>query len=36
MNQVDLIDPLMREPAERALVQAICEQRKNMSDKFSF
>jgi len=36
MNQVDLIDPLMREPAERALVQAICQQRKNMSDKFSF
>ena len=33
MNQVDLIDPLMHAPAERELVQAICEQRKNLRDQ---
>jgi hypothetical protein len=36
MNQVDLIDPLIRAPAERELVHSICEQRKNLRDRFSF
>lgn len=36
MNQVDLIEPLLHAPAERELVQAICEQRKNLRDRFSF
>jgi predicted Ser/Thr protein kinase len=36
MNQVDLIDPLLSAPAERELVRAICEQRKNLRDRFSF
>jgi acyl-CoA synthetase (AMP-forming)/AMP-acid ligase II len=36
MNQVDLIEPLLHAPAERELVRAICEQRKNLRDRFSF
>jgi predicted Ser/Thr protein kinase len=36
MNQVDMIEPLIREPEERALVHAICEERKNLRDRFSF
>ena len=36
MNQVDLIDPLLHDAAERDLVGAICEQRKNLRDRFNF
>jgi predicted Ser/Thr protein kinase len=36
MNQVDLIDPLLHDAAERELVGAICEQRKNLRDRFNF
>ncbi|MDQ8728830.1 serine/threonine protein kinase [Bradyrhizobium sp. LHD-71] len=36
MNQVDLIEPLIQAPAERELVQAICDARKNLRDRFSF
>jgi predicted Ser/Thr protein kinase len=36
MNQVDLIEPLIRDAAERDLVGTICDQRKNLRDRFSF
>jgi hypothetical protein len=36
MNQVDLIEPLLHTPAERELVRTICEERKNLRDRFSF
>lgn len=36
MNQVDLIEPLLRDPAERELVSAICDDRKNLRDRFNF
>jgi predicted Ser/Thr protein kinase len=36
MNQVDLIEPLLHAPAERELVHSLCEERKNLRDRFSF
>jgi predicted Ser/Thr protein kinase len=36
MNQVDQIEPLIHAPAERELVRTICDQRKNLRDRFSF
>ncbi len=36
MNQVDLIEPLLHAPAERELVHAICEERKNWRYRFCF
>jgi AMP-binding enzyme C-terminal domain len=36
MNQVDLIDPLLRTDAERRLVEAIVRDRQNLRDRFAF
>jgi predicted Ser/Thr protein kinase len=36
MNQVDLIAPLIDLPADRELVRTLCDQRKNLRDRFSF
>jgi predicted Ser/Thr protein kinase len=36
MNQVDLIDPLLHDATERELVHSICDERKNLRDRFSF
>jgi hypothetical protein len=35
MNQVDLIEPLLHAPAERELVHSLCEERKNLRDRFN-
>jgi AMP-binding enzyme C-terminal domain len=36
MNQVDLIDPLVVSEAERALVDRIVSERRNLRDRFAF
>jgi hypothetical protein len=36
MNQVDLIDPLLRSDAERRLVDNIVRNRQNLRDRFAF
>jgi predicted Ser/Thr protein kinase len=36
MNQIDLIEPLMRSDADRAFMKDILDQRKNLRDRFSF
>jgi acyl-CoA synthetase (AMP-forming)/AMP-acid ligase II len=36
MNQVDLIAPLVRSEAERALVGRIISERRNLRDRFAF
>jgi len=36
MNQLDLIDPLLRTDAERALVGRIVAERRNLRDRFAF
>lgn len=36
MNQLDLIDPLIRTDAERAIVGRIVSQRRNLRDRFAF
>ena len=36
MNQIDLIDPLIASDRERALIQSILADRRNLRDRFSF
>ncbi len=36
MNQLDLIDPLIKTDAERAIVGRIVSQRRNLRDRFAF
>ena len=36
MNQLDLIDPLIRTDAERAVVSRIVSERRNLRDRFAF
>src|SRR5262249_24245496 len=36
MNQLDLIEPMMRSEADRAFLKDILEQRKNLRDRFNF
>jgi hypothetical protein len=36
MNQVDLIDALVRTEAERAIVSRIVSDRRNLRDRFAF
>src|SRR5436305_2239960 len=36
MNQVDLIEPMMRNDTDRAFLKTILEQRKNLRDRFNF
>jgi hypothetical protein len=36
MNQVDLIDPLVADEQERALVARIVADRRNLRDRFAF
>jgi predicted Ser/Thr protein kinase len=36
LNQLDLIDPLIRSDAERAVVSRIVSQRRNLRDRFAF
>ena len=36
MNQLDLIDPLLRTDAERAIVGRIVSERRNLRDRFAF
>src|SRR5215212_1491602 len=36
MNQLDLIEPLMRNETERAFLKSILESRKNLRDRFNF
>jgi predicted Ser/Thr protein kinase len=36
MNQIDLIEPMMRSEADRAFLKDILEQRKNLRDRFNF
>jgi hypothetical protein len=36
MNQVDLIEPMMKNDADRAFLKDILEQRKNLRDRFNF
>jgi acyl-CoA synthetase (AMP-forming)/AMP-acid ligase II len=36
MNQVDLIEPMMANEADRAFLKDILEQRKNLRDRFNF
>jgi hypothetical protein len=36
MNQLDLIEPMMRSDADRAFLRDILEQRKNLRDRFNF
>ena len=36
MNQVDLIEPMMKNEADRAFLKDILEQRKNLRDRFNF
>ena len=36
MNQLDLIEPMMRSEADRAFLKSILEQRKNLRDRFNF
>ena len=36
MNQLDLIDPLIKTDAERAIVDRIVSERRNLRDRFAF
>jgi hypothetical protein len=36
MNQIDLIEPMMKNDADRAFLKDILEQRKNLRDRFNF
>ncbi|MBV8701227.1 MAG: serine/threonine protein kinase, partial [Bradyrhizobium sp.] len=36
MNQLDLIEPMMRSETDRAFLKDIIEQRKNLRDRFNF
>ena len=36
MNQVDLIDALIGNERERALIQRILDDRRNMRDRFAY
>jgi len=36
MNQLDLIEPMMKSDADRAFLRDIIEQRKNLRDRFNF
>src|SRR3954469_4600537 len=36
MNQLDLIEPMMKNDADRAFLKDILEQRKNLRDRFNF
>ncbi len=36
MNQLDLIEPLMTNEADRAFPKDILENRKNLRDRFNF
>jgi serine/threonine protein kinase len=36
MNQLDLIEPMIRSETDRAFLKAILEQRKNLRDRFNF
>jgi hypothetical protein len=36
MNQLDLIEPMMRSETDRAFLRTILEQRKNLRDRFNF
>ena len=36
LNQLDLIDPLIRSETERAVVSRIVSQRRNLRDRFAF
>jgi hypothetical protein len=36
MNQLDLIEPMMRSDADRAFLKDIVDQRKNLRDRFNF
>jgi hypothetical protein len=36
MNQLDLIEPLMAGPTDRAFLKGILESRKNLRDRFNF
>ena len=36
MNQLDLIEPMMTSPTDRAFMKDILEQRKNLRDRFNF
>ena len=36
MNQLDLIDPLLKNDAERAIVSRIVSERRNLRDRFAF
>ena len=36
MNQLDLIEPMMRSDTDRAFLKGILEQRKNLRDRFNF
>src|SRR5436305_7700096 len=36
MNQLDLIEPMMRNDTDRAFLKTILEQRKNLRDRFNF
>jgi hypothetical protein len=35
-NQLDLIEPMMRNETDRAFLKNILEQRKNLRDRFNF
>ena len=36
MNQLDLIEPMMRSDEDRAFLRDILESRKNLRDRFNF
>ena len=36
MNQLDLIEPMMKSEADRAFLKNILESRKNLRDRFNF
>ena len=36
MNQIDLIEPMMKNDADRTFLKDILEQRKNLGDRFNF
>jgi hypothetical protein len=36
MNQVDLIEPLIKNEIDRAFLKDILESRKNLRDRFNF
>ena len=36
MNQLDLIEPMMKSEADRVFLKDILESRKNLRDRFNF